>query len=207
MSGKHYERKVNTVSEIAREGQAWYDREMEILNMRIAELEEIKRLVESDSIPTSAGKRLKAERLKHNISVEELAADINEPWFDVMCAENGDFEPVSPTLIKKACERLGVAVEYVVSGTVTLQTDIKLSEVNGISDRARNALARSKINTVGEFMSKTAKDLEKIRNFGNKSFQETVDALRSAGYKLPKDWVQKYNHLEWAKGDKCAYIS
>ena len=188
------------------ENKAWYDREIEILNMRIAELEGIKALVESDSIPTSTGKRLKVERLKQNISVEELAADINEPWFDIMCAENGDFEPVSPSLIQKLCERLGVTVEYIINGAVTLKTDVKLSEINGISSRARNALARSSINTVGEYLSKNVKDIEKIHNFGNKCFQETVDALRNAGYKLPTDWVQKYNHLEWAKGDKCAYI-
>ncbi len=72
----------------------------------------------------------------------------------------------------------------------------KLSEVNGISNGARNALARSGINTVGKFLSKTAKELEKVRNFGNKSFKEAADALKRMGLTIPEDWEQKYRRIE-----------
>lgn len=53
-----------------------------------------------------------------------------------------------------------------------------------LSVRTLNCLRRGNINTVGELMSKTEKDLMSLRNFGIKSKQELEERLQSLGLTL-----------------------
>ncbi|MGD9143848.1 MAG: DNA-directed RNA polymerase subunit alpha, partial [Dehalococcoidia bacterium] len=53
-----------------------------------------------------------------------------------------------------------------------------------LSVRTMNCLRRSNIATVGELIGKGAKELLKLRNFGQKSYQEIEDRLSSIGLSL-----------------------
>jgi DNA-directed RNA polymerase subunit alpha len=53
-----------------------------------------------------------------------------------------------------------------------------------LSVRTMNCLRRSNITTVGELIGKGAKELLKLRNFGQKSYQEIEDRLASIGLSL-----------------------
>ena len=57
-----------------------------------------------------------------------------------------------------------------------------------LSVRTMNCLRRSNITTVGELISKGSKELLKLRNFGQKSYQEIEDKLANIGLSLdPKE--------------------
>ncbi|MFA5308342.1 MAG: DNA-directed RNA polymerase subunit alpha [Dehalococcoidales bacterium] len=57
-----------------------------------------------------------------------------------------------------------------------------------LSVRTMNCLRRSNISTVGELIGKGTKELLKLRNFGQKSFQEIEDRLTAIGLSLnPKN--------------------
>ena len=53
-----------------------------------------------------------------------------------------------------------------------------------LSVRTMNCLRRSNITTVGELIAKGPKELLKLRNFGQKSFQEIEDRLAAIGLSL-----------------------
>ena len=53
-----------------------------------------------------------------------------------------------------------------------------------LSVRTMNCLRRSNIATVGELIGKGTKELLKLRNFGQKSYQEIEDRLASIGLSL-----------------------
>jgi DNA-directed RNA polymerase alpha subunit len=53
-----------------------------------------------------------------------------------------------------------------------------------LSVRTMNCLRRSNITTVGELIGKGAKELMKLRNFGQKSYQEIEDRLETIGLSL-----------------------
>lgn len=63
----------------------------------------------------------------------------------------------------------------------------------GLSQRAYNCIEKAKINTVGELMQKTVKDLTQIKNLGEKSVTDIVQALAEHGVALkganPMDYV------------------
>jgi DNA-directed RNA polymerase subunit alpha len=54
-----------------------------------------------------------------------------------------------------------------------------------LSVRTLNCLRRGNINTVGELMSKTEKELMSLRNFGIKSKQELEERLKTLGLSMP----------------------
>ncbi len=54
-----------------------------------------------------------------------------------------------------------------------------------LSVRTLNCLRRGNINTVGELMSKSEKELMSLRNFGIKSKQELEERLETLGLHLP----------------------
>lgn len=53
-----------------------------------------------------------------------------------------------------------------------------------LSERAQNCLRRAQINTIGELISRTAGDLRKITNFGDKSLKEVEDVLAKRNLSL-----------------------
>ena len=61
------------------------------------------------------------------------------------------------------------------------QRDIKtipVEELN-LSARAYNGLKRAQINLIGELLNYSLNDLRKIKNFGQKSVQEVIQALET----------------------------
>lgn len=66
-----------------------------------------------------------------------------------------------------------------------------------LSVRTMNCLRRSNIATVGELIGKGAKELLKLRNFGQKSYQEIEDRLSSIGLSLnPKPEDEEEEEIE-----------
>jgi DNA-directed RNA polymerase subunit alpha len=59
-----------------------------------------------------------------------------------------------------------------------------LAEI-GLSARVLNALRSRQIERVGQVLSMSADQLKTIRNFGDKSFDELVQALEANGYSVP----------------------
>lgn len=55
-----------------------------------------------------------------------------------------------------------------------------------LSSRTFNCLKRAGINKVGEVLERTRAELERIRNFGEKSFTELVSRLQERGLPLPE---------------------
>lgn len=65
--------------------------------------------------------------------------------------------------------------------TVVEQRDIKtipIEELN-LSARAYNGLKRAQINLIGELLNYSVNDLREIKNFGQKSVQEVIEALET----------------------------
>jgi DNA-directed RNA polymerase subunit alpha len=53
-----------------------------------------------------------------------------------------------------------------------------------LSQRTLNALSRTGINTVGQLIAKSKKEISQIRNFGDKSVEELISVLQAAGLSL-----------------------
>jgi DNA-directed RNA polymerase subunit alpha len=68
-----------------------------------------------------------------------------------------------------------------------------------LSVRTMNCLRRSSITTVGELIGKGTKELLKLRNFGQKSYQEIEDRLTSIGLSLNPKVEQNAEETEEAK--------
>jgi len=69
-----------------------------------------------------------------------------------------------------------------------------------LSVRTMNCLRRGGITTVGELVSKRPKDLLKLRNFGQKSFQEIQEKLGVLGLSLaPEEETKKEKKTGKAK--------
>ena len=65
-----------------------------------------------------------------------------------------------------------------------------------LSVRTMNCLRRSNITTVGELIGKGTKELLKLRNFGQKSYQEIEDRLASIGLSLNPKVEQDTEEIE-----------
>ena len=57
-----------------------------------------------------------------------------------------------------------------------------------LAARTLNRLKRAGFNKVGEVLEKSKADLLRIRNFGEKSFEELANRLRDKGFPLPEAW-------------------
>ena len=129
--------------------------------------------------PTHLGRETSRERLRIDL------------WTD------GTIQPVDA--VSQAAgiliEQLTPFVEYVkISQMKDEERAIRLSipdekynmpvEQLDLSVRTMNCLRRSNITTVGELIGKGTKELLKLRNFGQKSFQEIEDRLANIGLSL-----------------------
>jgi len=65
-----------------------------------------------------------------------------------------------------------------------------------LSVRTMNCLRRSNVTTVGELIGKGTKELLKLRNFGQKSYQEIEDRLASIGLSLNPKVEQETEEIE-----------
>lgn len=72
-----------------------------------------------------------------------------------------------------------------------------------LSVRTMNCLRRSGITTVGELVTKKPKELLKLRNFGQKSFQEIEGKLKSLDLSLAPDDEVKETKKDKAKAEKA----
>ena len=126
--------------------------------------------------------------LGRETSRERLTLDI---WTDGTMAPVDAVSRAAAILI----EQLTPFVEYVrISQMKAEERLIRLSipdekynmpvEQLDLSVRTMNCLRRSNITTVGELIAKGAKELMKLRNFGQKSYQEIEDRLTAIGLSL-----------------------
>ncbi len=126
--------------------------------------------------------------LGRETSRERLALDI---WTDGTMAPVDAMSRASGILI----EQFTPFVEYVrISQMKAEERLIRLSipdekynmpvEQLDLSVRTMNCLRRSNITTVGELIAKGPKELMKLRNFGQKSYQEIEDRLNTIGLSL-----------------------
>lgn len=129
--------------------------------------------------PTHIGQELSRERL------------LLEVWTDGTVAPVDAVSRAAGILI----EQLSPFVEYTkLSQMKEEERLIRLSipdekfnmpvEQLDLSVRTMNCLRRSNISTVGELVAKGAKELLKLRNFGQKSFQEIEERLQTLGLSL-----------------------
>jgi DNA-directed RNA polymerase subunit alpha len=56
-----------------------------------------------------------------------------------------------------------------------------------LSRRSYNCLKRSEIDTVGDLVSRTEEEILKIRNLGQKSFEEIRDKIAELGLKFKEE--------------------
>lgn len=68
----------------------------------------------------------------------------------------------------------------------TKHINMSLEELN-MSARAFNCLKRAGINTLDELLSRSERDLKKIRNMGQKSFGEVLNRVQLLGYQFKAD--------------------
>ena len=129
--------------------------------------------------PTHLGRETSRERLRLDI------------WTDGTTLPVDAVSHAAQILI----EQLNPFVEYVkISQMKDEERAIRLSipdekynmpvEQLDLSVRTMNCLRRSNITTVGELIGKGTKELLKLRNFGQKSFQEIEDRLANIGLSL-----------------------
>ena len=129
--------------------------------------------------PTHMGRETSRERLQLDV------------WTDGTTAPVDAVSQAAAILI----EQLTPFVEYVkISQMKAEERAIRLSipdekfnmpvEQLDLSVRTMNCLRRSNIATVGELIGKGAKELLKLRNFGQKSYQEIEDRLSALGLSL-----------------------
>lgn len=129
--------------------------------------------------PTHLGRETSRERLRLDI------------WTDGTMMPVDAISHAAQILI----EQLTPFVEYVkISQMKDEERAIRLSipdekynmpvEQLDLSVRTMNCLRRSNITTVGELIGKGTKELLKLRNFGQKSFQEIEDRLAAIGLSL-----------------------
>lgn len=115
-------------------------------------------------------------------------------------------------------EQLSPFVEYVkVSQMKAEEQLIRLSipdekynmsvEQLDLSVRTMNCLRRSGIITVGELVSKKPKELLKLRNFGQKSFQEIEERLKQIGLSLAPQVEPKKEKSEAAVPTKAEMLA
>jgi DNA-directed RNA polymerase subunit alpha len=136
---------------------------------------------------------------KVNYSVEptHLGRETNRERLQLEVWTDGTTSPVDAISQAAAIliEQLTPFVEYVkISQMKAEERAIRLSipdekynmpvEQLDLSVRTMNCLRRSNIATVGELIGKGAKELLKLRNFGQKSYQEIEDRLSSIGLSL-----------------------
>ncbi len=63
-----------------------------------------------------------------------------------------------------------------------------------LSVRAYNCLKRAQIHSISDLLDYSQEDLLEIKNFGQKSAEEVIEALRNRlGINLPKEKVNKKN--------------
>jgi len=109
---------------------------------------------------------------------EQLILDI---WTNGSITPSDAIEIASKTIIHwfKTIENLDKTTSK--KETNIKQRDLKtipLEELN-LSARAYNGLKRAQINLIGELLNYSLKDLREIKNFGQKSVQEVLDALET----------------------------
>ncbi len=137
--------------------------------------------------------------LKVNYSVEptHLGRETSRERLQLEVWTDGTTSPVDAVSQAASIliEQLTPFVEYVkISQMKAEERAIRLSipdekynmpvEQLDLSVRTMNCLRRSNIATVGELIGKGAKELLKLRNFGQKSYQEIEDRLSSIGLSL-----------------------
>jgi DNA-directed RNA polymerase subunit alpha len=92
-------------------------------------------------------------------------------------------EQLTPFTVLTKVAELEVEVEGARPAIAPELANMPVEQLN-LSVRTQNCLRRGSINTVGEVVSKTEKELMSLRNFGLKSKQELEDRLKSLGLSL-----------------------
>ena len=147
--------------------------------------------------PTHLGRETSRERLRLDI------------WTDGTMAPVDAISQAAALMI----EQLNPFVEYVkISQMKDEERAIRLSipdekynmpvEQLDLSVRTMNCLRRSNITTVGELIGKGTKELLKLRNFGQKSFQEIEDRLANIGLSLNPKPEETAEPVEEETGEK-----
>ena len=115
-----------------------------------------------------------------------------EVWTDGTVTPAEAVSRAAQTLIEQLTPLSGlsrVALAVAKDDQIKPQIDPALAtmpvEQLNLSVRTLNCLRRGNINTVGELMSKTEKELMSLRNFGIKSKQELEERLKSLGLSMP----------------------
>ncbi len=74
-----------------------------------------------------------------------------------------------------------IDIDTSIKDSTTTKQDIKIIPIEelNLSARAYNGLKRAQINLIGELLNYSLNDLKEIKNFGQKSVQEVIEALET----------------------------
>jgi DNA-directed RNA polymerase subunit alpha len=136
-------------------------------------------------------------KVNYNVEPTHLGRETSRERLNLDIWTDGTIAPVDAVSQAAAIiiEQFTPFVEYVrISQMKAEERLIRLSipdekynmpvEQLDLSVRTMNCLRRSNITTVGELIGKGAKELMKLRNFGQKSYQEIEDRLGAIGLSL-----------------------
>jgi DNA-directed RNA polymerase subunit alpha len=135
---------------------------------------------------------------KVNYSVEDVRIDgavekdrlILEVWTNGSLNPQEALSEASKILVDLLNPLKDISLESIVDEDPSVEdpaNQIPIEELN-LSVRAYNCLKRAQINSVSDLMGYTQEDLLEIKNFGQKSAEEVIEALeKRLGIKLPHD--------------------
>ena len=129
--------------------------------------------------PTHFGRETSRERLRLDIWTDGTIAPVDA----ISRAASVLIEQLTPFVDYVKISQMK-AEERLIRMSIPDEKYNMLVEQLDLSVRTMNCLRRSNISTVGELIGKGTKELLKLRNFGQKSYQEIEDRLSAIGLSL-----------------------
>jgi DNA-directed RNA polymerase subunit alpha len=141
--------------------------------------------------PTHIGRETSRERLKLDIWTDGTTAPVDA----VSSAAGILIEQLTPFLEYVKISQMKAEERLIRLSIPDEKYNMPVEQLD-LSVRTMNCLRRSNITTVGELIGKGTKELLKLRNFGQKSYQEIEDRLAAIGLSLNPKVEQETEEAE-----------
>lgn len=162
----------------------------ELLNVRnLGEklLDEIREKIKQYECNLENKKGIKLRTEIQDLGISELEVDIQnleiddenkEKLLDKLNNKKSEIKGKwQQEIIKTYEEKIEKSKDFIVTGDIL---NIEISDLN-LSARAHNGLNRASISTVGDLVNRSEKEAMKIRNLGEKTFNEIMKEVRTLG--------------------------
>ena len=185
------------------------DRKIAALERELEEKRQEKALILSCSIPATVGDRLKKARLMQGLSIPHLGARANVYSSDIISLETNQSHQF--TKLKILSEVLGVSYKYLKDGEYQSEEecdafniydkayiDVTEASLKGLNwdmndpaaAKAIHALEREGYITIEDVVTKSPKDLMKIRSFGIACLNKLKEVLAKSKIPLKGEWKE-----------------